>query len=112
MYDLDIFRDDGVAAAEVTFAADAETIEFWNLMNRGGRWRVDDLAGGWSVSAEPSARVKRLKADLPGSSGALSATRCAYTAEGAAGVREISLLVNSACYAPIRAGLRFPGAST
>jgi hypothetical protein len=59
MYDLKVVYKDGkTAAVEITAAADAETIEFWNLMNTSGRWVVPDLAGGWAVHVEPSARVK------------------------------------------------------
>jgi len=66
MYDLRVEYDDGrTAAVEVTAAADAETIEFWNLMNTSGRWIVPELSGGWVVHVLPSARVKRIRAELP-----------------------------------------------
>jgi hypothetical protein len=66
MYDLKVVYEDGRrAAVEITAAADAETIEFWNLMNTSGRWIVAELAGGWAVHVPPSARVKRLRAELP-----------------------------------------------
>jgi hypothetical protein len=66
MYDLRVVYEDGTTGAvEVTAAADAETIEFWNLMNTSGRWVVPDLVGRWSVHVEPSAQVRKLRTELP-----------------------------------------------
>jgi len=66
MYDLEVrYSDHRLGAVEVTAAADAELIEFWNLVNSPGGWRVESLVGGWSVSIEPSARVKRVLQELP-----------------------------------------------
>jgi hypothetical protein len=66
MHDLDImYPDRPTAAAEVTAAADSMLTEQWNLMNDGGRWQVATLTGGWLVSVEPEARVRRLRRDLP-----------------------------------------------
>lgn len=67
MHDLDIDLPDGtVAAVEVTAAADPASIELWNIVNGGDdRWIVPELAGGWMVSLLPSARAKRVKAELP-----------------------------------------------
>jgi hypothetical protein len=67
MYDLDLVRD-GVpfAAMEVTAAADAESIELWNLVNGSeDRWIESDIDGGWMVTVTPKARAKGLKKDLP-----------------------------------------------
>lgn len=67
MYDLDLLRD-GVpfAAMEVTAAADAESIELWNLVNGSNeRWTEPDMLGGWMVTVTPQARAKRLRTDLP-----------------------------------------------
>lgn len=66
MHDLDIAYPDGrCGAVEATAAADAGSIELWNLLNSGGRWIVDDLAGGWTVSLHPHARARRLWKELP-----------------------------------------------
>ena len=66
MHDLEIsYVDHPSGAVEVTAAADAESIELWNLVNSGGRWKVPGLAGGWIVEVSPRARARRLKADLP-----------------------------------------------
>ncbi len=66
MYDLKIvYPGRSWAAVEVTAAADAESIELWNLINGRGRWVEPDLAGGWSVGLRPGARVRRLRAELP-----------------------------------------------
>lgn len=66
MHDLDIAYSDGRrGAVEATAAADAASIELWNLMNSGGRWIVDNLAGGWAVSLHPHARAQRLWKELP-----------------------------------------------
>ncbi|MDP9386835.1 MAG: hypothetical protein M3Q48_02625 [Actinomycetota bacterium] len=72
MHDLDILHDDrSVAAVEITAAADAPSIELWNIMNSGGRWQVEGLEGGWSVALDPCARARRLKRELPGFLGQL-----------------------------------------
>ncbi|MEO7803425.1 MAG: hypothetical protein ABIS18_03055 [Actinomycetota bacterium] len=67
MHDLDIIRgDEKAAAVEVTAAADAESIEWWNLANgTDGRWIAEGIRGGWMISAEPSSKVKRLRSELP-----------------------------------------------
>ncbi len=67
MFDLRIvYPDRPFGAVEVTAAADAESTELWNITNgRRGRWQVDQLAGGWFVSLVPSARAKRVLAELP-----------------------------------------------
>lgn len=68
MYDLDLVRD-GVpfAAMEVTAAADADSIELWNLLNGSESWWVEpNLVGGWLATVTPKARAKRLKKELPG----------------------------------------------
>ena len=67
MYDLDLVRDGlAFAAMEVTAAADAESIELWNLVNGSeDRWIEPDLAGGWMVTVTPKARAKGLKMELP-----------------------------------------------
>lgn len=66
MHDLDILRADRRDAAEVTAAADAESIQLWKLVtDRGDRWIVPALKGGWSVTLEPSARAKRVLVELP-----------------------------------------------
>lgn len=66
MHDLELSRG-GVtfAACEVTAAADAESIELWNLANGHGRWIEPDLLGGWMVTLAPSYRAKRLQALAP-----------------------------------------------
>jgi len=67
MHDLNIIDADGtVAAVEVTAAADADSIQLWKLVNgRDERWTVPDLAGGWMLHLEPTARAKRLVKELP-----------------------------------------------
>jgi hypothetical protein len=67
-YDLDIFRPGKApAAAELVSAADRDSIELWKLMNGGdGRWLDPALRGGWLVTVTPTARAKRLRAELPG----------------------------------------------
>src|SRR5579885_2359331 len=67
MFDLEIVSGGHrVAAVEVTAAADAESIELWNLINgRGGRWIESGITGGWTVTLLPQARVRHLKAELP-----------------------------------------------
>lgn len=67
MHDLTLYFE-GVrfAACEVTAAADAESIELWNLINGSDeRWIEHDLLGGWMVTVTPRCRAKRLKRDLP-----------------------------------------------
>ncbi len=68
MYDLDLVRaGQPFGACEVTAAADAESIELWNIINGGGeRWIDRDLLGGWMVTVTPQCRAKRLKKELPG----------------------------------------------
>jgi hypothetical protein len=68
MHDLTVSYPTGAAAAvEITAAAEPESIELWKLMtdNQGGRWHVEGLRGGWLVAVIPSARQKRLQAELP-----------------------------------------------
>jgi hypothetical protein len=80
MHDLDVLHEHGVAAVEVTAAADGESMALWRLMNdRDDRWLEPDLAGGWMVTLRPSARGKRVKAELPRLLGVLES----------AGVREL-----------------------
>lgn len=68
MYDLDLLRDgEPFAAMEVTAAADAESIELWNLVNGSGdRWVDSSLLGGWMITVDPKSRANRLKNELPG----------------------------------------------
>jgi len=66
MHDLDIMFENGRGAAEVTAAADGESIALYRLMSDGKRWIEPRLAGGWRVSLDPTARAKRLWAELPG----------------------------------------------
>lgn len=68
LYDLDLVRGDvAFAACEVTAAADAESIELWNLINGSDeRWIEDDLSGGWLVAVTPRCQAKRLTKELPG----------------------------------------------
>ena len=68
MYDLDLLRDGtSFGACEVTAAADAASIELWNLVNgRSERWVETGLLGGWNVSVTPACRAKRLQKELPG----------------------------------------------
>lgn len=67
MYDLAIsYSGHRLGAVEVTAAADSETTEFWNLANgSGGRWQAQEIKGGWAVECERTARVRRLRRDLP-----------------------------------------------
>jgi hypothetical protein len=66
MYDLRLASEGVEGAMEVVAAADAESIEFWNLMNgRDTRWVEEDLDGGWLVVVNPAARVRRLRKELP-----------------------------------------------
>lgn len=66
MHDLHIFTVDGLAAVEVTAAADSESIQLWKLINgREERWIEPDLQGGWMVHLEPTARANRLLKELP-----------------------------------------------
>ncbi len=66
MHDLNIlYQDRPPGAVEVTAAADQVMIETWILATRGGRWIVEGIAGGWAVSHEKDANVKRLRAELP-----------------------------------------------
>lgn len=67
MYDLAITYPDGsVGAVEVTAAADPDSIELWRLLNGSSeRWILADLAGGWIVSFDPTARAKRIFLELP-----------------------------------------------
>lgn len=67
MYDLDLLRA-GVpfGAMEITAAADADSIELWNLVNGSrDRWVESNLVGGWLVTVTPTARARRLKKELP-----------------------------------------------
>lgn len=68
MYDLDVTYQDGRrAAVEVTAAADAASIELWNIVNgKPGRWIEPSFRGGWMVALEPTARAKRIRSELPG----------------------------------------------
>jgi hypothetical protein len=67
MHDLDIHLPDGtMAAMEVTAAADAESIELWNLVNgKTERWIEPALRQGWMVTLQSSARAKRVMSELP-----------------------------------------------
>lgn len=67
MYDLDLTRGgEPFGACEVTAAADAESIELWNIINGGGeRWIEPNLLGGWMVAVTPRCRAKRLMRELP-----------------------------------------------
>lgn len=67
MYDLDLVRDGKpFAAMEVTAAADADSIELWNLINGSeDRWIESNLIGGWLVTLTPKARANRVKKELP-----------------------------------------------
>lgn len=65
MYDLE-FGDAGSAAVEVVAAADADSVELWKLMNGSDdRWIVPGLRGGWMVYFTPTARARRIRAELP-----------------------------------------------
>lgn len=67
MYDLDLVRGGAVfAACEVTAAADAESIELWNLVNGSNeRWIEQDLVGGWLITVAAKCRAKPLKSEIP-----------------------------------------------
>jgi hypothetical protein len=68
MYDLTVnYPTRALAAVEITAAAAPASVELWKLMNdnHGGRWHVEGLRGGWLVAVIPSARQKRLQAELP-----------------------------------------------
>lgn len=67
MHDLSIvYPDRRAAAVEATAAADAPSIELWNIMNSGDRWQIDIIQGGWWVSLDPLvARARRLGRELP-----------------------------------------------
>jgi hypothetical protein len=66
MHDLSVlYSSEDVGAAEVVAAADGGAIALWNLLNPGGRWCVDDLAGGWAVLVEMTARGRRIRNELP-----------------------------------------------
>ncbi|MFE6182886.1 hypothetical protein ACFQ6U_00335 [Streptomyces sp. NPDC056465] len=66
MHDFDLVREGRkFAAVEVTAAADAVSLELWKLINGGDRWVREELAGGWMVALEPTARAKRLRSELP-----------------------------------------------
>lgn len=67
MHDLNVLdpRGDVMAAVEVTAAADAASIELWNIVNGGDTWIVPDLDGGWMIAFKPTARAKRIRAELP-----------------------------------------------
>jgi len=67
MYDLDLMRGgEPFGACEVTAAADAESIELWNIINGGDeRWIAPNLLGGWMVTVTPRCRAKRLMRELP-----------------------------------------------
>jgi hypothetical protein len=67
MYDLSIEYPSGdCAAMEVTAAADGESIALWSLVNgTHQRWIEPTIAGGWTVSLDPMARAKTLRARLP-----------------------------------------------
>lgn len=67
MYDLDLLRDEvPLGACEVTAAADAESIELWNIINGSDkRWIEPGLLGGWIVTVTPRCRAKRLRRELP-----------------------------------------------
>ncbi|GAA3390383.1 hypothetical protein [Streptomyces roseoviridis] len=66
MHDFNLTRaGHKFAALEVTSASDAESITLWKIMHREGLWVHDRLVGGWMVGLLPSARVKRVRAELP-----------------------------------------------
>lgn len=75
MYDLKILHDgQPPAAVEVVAAADAASIELWNIFNGGGRWQAPGIQGGWMVALDPLiARAKRIKRELPELLGQLEA---------------------------------------
>ena len=67
MHDLSLrYSDRPPGAVEVTLAADSECIELWKVLSRpSARWEFPELAGGWVVSTNPSARAKELRKELP-----------------------------------------------
>jgi hypothetical protein len=67
MYDLKIVYPDGsTGAVEVTTAADAERVALWREVRKRDLIRQEpDLAGGWLVRVQRSARVRDLDRDLP-----------------------------------------------
>jgi hypothetical protein len=66
MHDLTVrYVDRPEAPCEITQAVDPELLEFWRLFEAEGRWIVDGLDGGWAVLVPPSARVRRLRTELP-----------------------------------------------
>lgn len=67
MHDLNILTANrGLAAVEVTAAADPDSIQLWKLVNgRDERWTVPNLQGGWMLHLEPTARAKRLLQEVP-----------------------------------------------
>lgn len=66
MHDLDLVQGgERFGAVEVTAAADADSIELWKVFTRRGRWVEPQLVGGWVVHLRPSARAKRVRAEVP-----------------------------------------------
>jgi hypothetical protein len=66
MHDLEIvYSDRAPGAVEVTAAADADSIELWNLITTGGRRQIPGLTGGWFASLSPRARGQRVLSELP-----------------------------------------------
>ncbi len=67
MHDLDILSPDRSAGAvEVTSAADGESMAVWRELNTPDeRWIEPTIADGWMVTVLPSARTKRIRAELP-----------------------------------------------
>jgi hypothetical protein len=65
MHDLWIlYPDRPAAAAEITAAADAESMRLSRLISDKGRWLVPGLRGGWFVWVDPSRLPKRLFKEL------------------------------------------------
>lgn len=67
MFDLEIHYSTGKrGAVEVTAAGNAAAIELWNIVNSDSRrWIEPDLVGGWSAALLPTARARKVKAELP-----------------------------------------------
>jgi hypothetical protein len=66
MYDLTLaYPDRPHGAAEVTAAADEESVKLGKLVYDGKRWIVPDIAGGWSAGLHPTANFKRIRQELP-----------------------------------------------
>jgi hypothetical protein len=66
MYDLDLVRDGvPIGACEVTAAADAESIELWNLINGSDERWIEQGLGGWLITVGTKCRARRLKKELP-----------------------------------------------